>query len=833
MNESPPCVMIIGGGVAGMAAAQILSDFDVSVHIVEKRDRLGGHSAMWACMATGACENCGACLSIDMVNDVSGRPNVDIHFSSRLLKLEETDNGMKATLEDGKSFVVQKVIVATGFSPFDPGRITSFHTDCQKNVITTARLNTLLNNEALNDFLDGNTAPDIAFIQCVGSRNRKIGNDYCSQVCCKVAMRHANKLLHLLPHARITIFYMDLQVIGKETRSFYKSLAKQVDLVQGVPAEILENSENGRLRIVTENRDDQARLAREYDAVVLSVGMTPSPEMEDTADILGISQNGWGFFNTADASLASNIHLAGCARTPVDIVSSMQDGRIAGGRVLGELGLARALPAADDNDHLAAVAVFGEGEQAVSAASAIAAEGYRTVLLGAEGGPDPSGNLSAIDDARILQVSGTAGNFSIVYASGGKRHALFCRAIVSAEAADFSEIDPGVASERIFSLAAFSSRIANSPETVPENVVILLDYGGPEYKKWARMALQDAIGAKDAGKSVSILATKMLVHRPDGQRVYDAARKAGVNFLRYEKPGDIRIEKIEKGFSLMLKEATLPSAMDIHLECGCLVIPAKPNPAPDFQEKAGLLRQKTDAEGFLQSPNVRHRPTGSTRKGIFFAGNGHDETDTDDLKAEVEDVLTFLKTQPLDMPPVDSGVEINEKMCAKCLTCYRICPHGAIVLTEKMKPRIIADACFSCHLCMANCPAHAIESIDFTGDALSGAAENEMLLVYACERSGFLAASGTSLPDGIKVVKIPCACRINIDVILKALLKGASKVVVAGCHNGNCRSMEGAREAALGVRQALRIPGMEESRVVFEPVAANESVKFKRIVSKA
>ena len=833
MNESPPCVMIIGGGVAGMAAALILSDFDVSVHIVEKRDRLGGHSAMWACMATGSCENCGACLSIDMVNDVSGRPNITTHLTAGLLKLEETDNGMKATLEDGKALVVQKVIVATGFSPFDPGRIISYHTENQKKVITTSRLNTLLQNEAVNGFLDGNTAPEIAFIQCVGSRNRKIGNDYCSQVCCKVAMRHANKLLHLFPDARITIFYMDLQIIGKETRSFYKALAQKVDLVQGVPAEILENSENGRLRIITENRDDQARVAREYDAVVLSVGMTPSPEMADTADILGISPNGWGFFNTADASLANHIHVAGCVRTPGDIVSSMQDGRIAGGRVLAELGLARATPAADSDAHLAEVAVFGEGEQAVAVASAIAAEGYRTVLLGADAGPDKSRCLSAIGDARILQVSGIAGNFSIYYASGGKRHALCCRAVVSAETPEFSEINPGVSSERILSLEAFSSAIDGSPETIPEDVAILLDYGGPEYKKWARMALQEAVRAKDAGKNVSIIATKMLVHRPDGQRLYDAARKAGVNFLRYEKPGDIRIEKTENGFYLTMKEATLPSAMAIHHECSCLVIPAEPIPAPDFQEKAGLLRQKTDREGFFQSPNVRHRPTGSTRKGIFFAGNGHDETDSDDLKTELSDILTFLKTQPLDMPPVDSGVEINEKMCAKCLTCFRICPHGAIILTETMKPRIVADACFSCHLCMANCPAHAIESSDFTGDALSGAAEKGRLLVYACERSGFLAASGTSLPDGVRLVKIPCACRINIDAILKALLKGASKVVVAGCHNGNCRSMEGAREAALGVRQALRIPGMEASRVIFEPIAANESAKFKRIVSKA
>ncbi len=62
-NLSNKSVMIIGGGVAGMAAAEILSKNGAKVHIVEKDSYLGGHAASWACMATETCQHCSACLT--------------------------------------------------------------------------------------------------------------------------------------------------------------------------------------------------------------------------------------------------------------------------------------------------------------------------------------------------------------------------------------------------------------------------------------------------------------------------------------------------------------------------------------------------------------------------------------------------------------------------------------------------------------------------------------------------------------------------------------------------------------------------------------------------
>jgi heterodisulfide reductase subunit A len=246
-----------------------------------------------------------------------------------------------------------------------------------------------------------------------------------------------------------------------------------------------------------------------------------------------------------------------------------------------------------------------------------------------------------------------------------------------------------------------------------------------------------------------------------------------------------------------------------------------------------LLRQPLDREGFLQSANIRHRLTGSFRKGIFFTGTCHDETDAVDLDNEINDILSVFSTQSFDLPAKDTGVEINQKKCAQCLTCIRICPHSAIVMNKKNKPQIVPDACFSCHLCVSNCPAYAIESKELTNEQIAKRIKQDKMVIFACQRSAALAPSSIKLPDTITLVPIPCACRISSDVILKTLLKGASKVIVSGCHQENCRSHEGSHVAQASAKQVLSIPGIDPLKVMWEPIAANETRKFERLISKA
>ena len=143
------------------------------------------------------------------------------------------------------------------------------------------------------------------------------------------------------------------------------------------------------------------------------------------------------------------------------------------------------------------------------------------------------------------------------------------------------------------------------------------------------------------------------------------------------------------------------------------------------------------------------------------------------------------------------------------------------------------DSCFSCHLCVSNCPAFAIESRTMANEQVAGLTQKDRVTVFACERSAALAAGELSLPDHVQLIPIPCACRISSDIILKALLNGASKVIISGCHPENCRSHEGDKMAADSVQKVMALPGVAPARVLWEPVAANEPRKFERMLSRA
>ena len=106
-------------------------------------------------------------------------------------------------------------------------------------------------------------------------------------------------------------------------------------------------------------------------------------------------------------------------------------------------------------------------------------------------------------------------------------------------------------------------------------------------------------------------------------------------------------------------------------------------------------------------------------------------------------------------------------------------------------------------------------------------------VIFACERSVALAADKIHLPQNIQLIPLPCACRISSDMILKALINGASKVIISGCHEGNCRSMKGSTTAKSGVDAVAKMPGISPGQITWEPIAANETDKFGRIIAKA
>ena len=221
------------------------------------------------------------------------------------------------------------IIVATGFEVFDAREEGSLGYGRYANVVTGLDLERTFNREGYLKLPSSGEEPhNIAFVQCVGSRN--VNHGYCSQVCCKYAMRFARLIKYQNPDAQVTVFYIDLQTAGKGFDEFYEDCRGSIQFVRGIPVEVLETS-SGELEVRFEDILE-GRVKREaFDLVILSVGIAPRKDSWDLARVLGINLGEHGFFDTRDMincveTNVEGIFLAGTCQGPKDIPDSIAHG---------------------------------------------------------------------------------------------------------------------------------------------------------------------------------------------------------------------------------------------------------------------------------------------------------------------------------------------------------------------------------------------------------------------------------------------------------------------------------------------------------------------------
>jgi heterodisulfide reductase subunit A len=175
---------------------------------------------------------------------------------------------------------------------------------------------------------DGKEPDSIAYVQCAGSRDKTLGVEYCSRICCMYAIKQAMLLSGALPLADITIYYMDIRTFGKGYEQFYQNArAMGVEFVKGKVARISEDeAHNPIVRVELIDEGSQV-VERQHDLVVLSVGMVPAydPQKLYSVPIAGDD----GFVSTPAPNLSpsvtgrSGVFVTGTAAGPMDIVDSI------------------------------------------------------------------------------------------------------------------------------------------------------------------------------------------------------------------------------------------------------------------------------------------------------------------------------------------------------------------------------------------------------------------------------------------------------------------------------------------------------------------------------
>ena len=370
-------VMVVGGGIAGLTAAWELAGQKIKVELVEKTCFLGGHSIGFTCKATDECRQCGACSVEQMLSNVVNEPLINVHLRTEIKDIHKgkiitvtlgktdidiPDTGLlkgfsqynspiyvagdkAASMPDGAvkidelgtdgKFDIDAVVLATGFSPFDPRIKGTFGYGEKKNIITGLELeNILRENSKLVRPTDGKEPEKVAFIQCVGSRDERLGNLWCSEVCCPYAMRMASLIKHKKEDAEISIFYIDIQNTGKEFPVFYEKVKNDIAFKRAIPVDIYQ-IENDRLNLRYMLEETGAPLYEEFDLIVLSVGIMPGKDTEAVSEKFEVDVNEYGFLSDSE----KGVFTAGTAKGPKNILDTIADSEKAAYETMKYLGV--------------------------------------------------------------------------------------------------------------------------------------------------------------------------------------------------------------------------------------------------------------------------------------------------------------------------------------------------------------------------------------------------------------------------------------------------------------------------------------------------------------
>jgi heterodisulfide reductase subunit A2 len=240
---------------------------------------------------------------------------------------------------------VGSIVVATGMEPYDPTPMDEYGYTRFENVVTSPEFERLVNaggptKGELVRPKDQKTPSSVGFIQCVGSRSRRKGGQYCSNICCMNTIKSTLVLKEHHPEMEVTVFYIDIRAFGKGFEDLYnRSRRLGVKYLRGLPGSVTELPD-GSLRVAVENTATGGIEFHDLDLLVLAVGLKPAASTRKLQEMLGLQLTPDGFFLEAHPKLlpvdaaTRGVFYAGCAEGPKDIKDSVTQGSAAAVRAV-------------------------------------------------------------------------------------------------------------------------------------------------------------------------------------------------------------------------------------------------------------------------------------------------------------------------------------------------------------------------------------------------------------------------------------------------------------------------------------------------------------------
>ena len=229
------------------------------------------------------------------------------------------------------------IIWATGWQPYDAGKIQPYGYDRYANVITSVEFERMMDKFGPTGGKllrpgDGKEARDIAFIQCAGSRDVN-HLKHCSRICCMASLKQSTYIGEQYgddESAKGTIYYIDIRSIDR-LEDFYQKVQDdpKISFVKSKVASIVEDKE-GNPVVNGVDTEGYHRYETTHDLVVLAVGMEPS--VDKSMFPVEVVVNEHGFIEPDEAN--GGIFAAGCSADALDVNRAVQSATAAALRAI-------------------------------------------------------------------------------------------------------------------------------------------------------------------------------------------------------------------------------------------------------------------------------------------------------------------------------------------------------------------------------------------------------------------------------------------------------------------------------------------------------------------
>ncbi len=335
-------ILIVGGGPAGLSAARSLASVGRKVTLVEKETVLGGApilsgyarlvpSGEWASEAIGR-----------MVRAVTESSRIEVICSSRIAEFSGDPGNFQAVTSGGDKISASAAILTTGFTHFDSVNKPEWGFGSHPDVVTTTQVEQMISSgQGVRCPSDGRKPKRVAILLCVGSRDRQIGREWCSKICCTVSANMAMEIREEHPDCSVYIYYMDIRTFGLYEGNFYWKSQEEYK-VKYIKARIAEVTFDGN-RVLLKGEDTLVKrpISIPFDLVVHAIGMDPNIENSQIASIFGVDlephghiQRGAAYDSIAGTS-RPGVYVAGAATGPETIDDSIAQGQAAAMAALG------------------------------------------------------------------------------------------------------------------------------------------------------------------------------------------------------------------------------------------------------------------------------------------------------------------------------------------------------------------------------------------------------------------------------------------------------------------------------------------------------------------